>query len=154
MGVLPGFILVDWCISVVGNVKNSLFGTWWCQHMEAFSALQALCAGNSPVNGEFPFQRASKADFDVSFDMGPQKLLKKLSKDRWFETTRRSCDVILMSAPCSTWFNTERHWWVNYVMMQLIALPFACFQCDGVSLWNNRITIRQLSLFSRNIGFQ
>ena len=33
--------------------------------METFSALLALCAGNSPVTGEFPSQRASNADFDV-----------------------------------------------------------------------------------------
>ena len=28
--------------------------TWWHHQMETFSALLALCAGNSPVNGEFP----------------------------------------------------------------------------------------------------
>ena len=28
--------------------------TWWCHEMETFSALLALCAGNSPVTGEFP----------------------------------------------------------------------------------------------------
>ena len=30
--------------------------TWWCHQMETFSALLALCAGNSPVTGEFPAQ--------------------------------------------------------------------------------------------------
>ena len=30
--------------------------------MEAFSALLALCVGNSPVTGEFPSQRASFLD--------------------------------------------------------------------------------------------
>ena len=34
--------------------------------MEVFSALLALCAGNSPVTCVFPAQRASNADFDVS----------------------------------------------------------------------------------------
>ena len=28
--------------------------TWWRHQMETFSALLALCAGNSPVTGEFP----------------------------------------------------------------------------------------------------
>ena len=28
--------------------------SWWRHQMETFSALQALCAGNSPVTGEFP----------------------------------------------------------------------------------------------------
>ena len=30
---------------------------WWRHQMEAFSALLALCAGNSPVTGELPSQR-------------------------------------------------------------------------------------------------
>ena len=47
--------------------------------MKAFSTLLALCAGNSPVTGEFPSQRDSNADFDVfaDFDVGPHKLLNK-----------------------------------------------------------------------------
>ena len=31
--------------------------TWWHHQMETFSALLAVCAGNSPVTGEFPAQR-------------------------------------------------------------------------------------------------
>ena len=31
--------------------------TWWRHQMETFSALLAICAGNSPVTGEFPTQR-------------------------------------------------------------------------------------------------
>ena len=31
--------------------------SWWRHQMETFSALPALCAGNSPVTGEFPTQR-------------------------------------------------------------------------------------------------
>ena len=34
--------------------------------METFSALLALCAGNSPVTGEFPAQRPVTQSFDVS----------------------------------------------------------------------------------------
>ena len=30
---------------------------WWRHQMETFSALLAICAGNSPVPGEFPAQR-------------------------------------------------------------------------------------------------
>ena len=36
--------------------------------MEIFSALLAICAGNSPVLGEFPTQRPVTRGFDVSFD--------------------------------------------------------------------------------------
>ena len=31
--------------------------TWWRHQMETFSALLAICAGNSPVTHEFPAQR-------------------------------------------------------------------------------------------------
>ena len=34
----------------------------WRHQMETFSALLAICAGNSPVTGEFPAQMASDAD--------------------------------------------------------------------------------------------
>ena len=38
--------------------------------METFSALLALCAGNSPVTGEFSTQRPVTRSFDVFFDIG------------------------------------------------------------------------------------
>ena len=41
----------------------------WCHQMETFSALLALCAGNSPVTGEFPSQRPVTRSFDVFFDL-------------------------------------------------------------------------------------
>ena len=37
--------------------------------METFSVLLALCAGNSPVSGEFPLQRPVTRSFDVFFDL-------------------------------------------------------------------------------------
>ena len=37
--------------------------------METFSALLALCAGTSPVTGEFPAQRPVTRSFDVFFDL-------------------------------------------------------------------------------------
>ena len=39
---------------------------WWRHQMETFSVLLALCAGNSPVTGEFPTQRPVTRSFDVS----------------------------------------------------------------------------------------
>ena len=45
--------------------------------METFSALLALCAGNSPVSGEFPAQSAVTQSFDVFFDL---RLIRRLSK--------------------------------------------------------------------------
>ena len=37
--------------------------------METFSALQAICVGNSPVTGEFPTQRPVTQGVDVFFDL-------------------------------------------------------------------------------------
>ena len=54
--------------------------------METFSALPALCAGNSPVTGEFPSQKS--ASFDIFF--GLNKQLSKQSWGWWFETPSRS----------------------------------------------------------------
>ena len=50
----------------------------WLRHqMVTFSALLALCAGNSPVTGEFPTQRPVTRSFDVFFDLRVNKRLSK-----------------------------------------------------------------------------
>ena len=54
--------------------------------METFSALLAICAGNSPVSDEFPTQRPVTHSFDVYFDLRPNKRLSKQSLGWWFET--------------------------------------------------------------------
>ena len=58
---------------------------WWRHQMETFSALLAICAGNSPVPGEFPTQRPVTRSFDVYFDLRPNKRLSKQSWIWWFE---------------------------------------------------------------------
>ena len=45
--------------------------------METFSALLAICVGNSPVTGEFPAQRPGTRSFDVYFDLRLNKQLFK-----------------------------------------------------------------------------
>ena len=45
--------------------------------METFYALLAICAGNSPVTGEFSEQRPVTGSFDVFFDL---RLNKQLSE--------------------------------------------------------------------------
>ena len=50
------------------------------------SALLAICAGNSPVPGEFPAQRPVTRSFDVYFDLRLNKRLGKQSWSWWFET--------------------------------------------------------------------
>ena len=47
-----------------------------------------LC-GEFTVAGEFPAQRPVTRNFDVFFDLRPNKLLSKLSLNWWFETPSR-----------------------------------------------------------------
>ena len=54
--------------------------------MGTFSALQAICAGNSPVSGEFPAQKPVTRSFDIFFDLRLNERLSKKSIGWWFET--------------------------------------------------------------------
>ena len=58
--------------------------------METFSVLLTLCAGNSPVTGEFPSQSPLTRRFNVVFDQQLNKWLSERSKRWWFETPSRS----------------------------------------------------------------
>ena len=60
--------------------------SWWRHQMETFSALLAICAGNSPVPGEFPAQRPVTRSFDVFFDLRLNKRLSKQPWVWWFDT--------------------------------------------------------------------
>ena len=72
---------------------------WWRHQMGTFSALLAICAGNSPVPGEFPSQRPVTRSFDVFFDLRLNKRLNKQSWGWWFETLSRPlwrhCNALL-----------------------------------------------------------
>ena len=87
---------------------------WWRHQMETLSALLALCAGNSPVTGEFPSQRPVTRNFDVSFDLRLNKRLDKQSWGWWFETPSGHYDVTAM-------------WW-RFVDLNNEALPTSRFQ--------------------------
>ena len=73
-----------------GTMASYIRSSWWRHQMETFSALLALCAGNSPVTGEFPSQRPVTRSFDVFFDLRLNKRLGKQSWSWWFETPLRS----------------------------------------------------------------
>ena len=96
---------------------------WWRHQMETFSALLAICAGNSPVPGEFPAQRPVTRSFDVFFDLRLIKRLSKQSSGWWFETLS-----------CPLW----RHCNGKYVYRQ-IPWSLEAAKLDViviVSLWN------------------
>ena len=59
---------------------------WWRHQMETFSALLAICAGNSPGTGEFPARRPVTRSFGVFFNLRPNKRLSEQRYGWWFET--------------------------------------------------------------------
>ena len=74
--------------------------TWWRHQMETFSALLALCVGNSSVPDEFPTQRPVTRSFDVFFELCLNKRLSKQLRGWWFEMPSfsfwRHCNVCLL----------------------------------------------------------
>ena len=75
----PVYILEDICKPV----------RWRRHQMETFSALLAICAGNSPVTSEFPAQRPVTSSSHVSFDLCLNKRLSKQWWGWWFEAPSR-----------------------------------------------------------------
>ena len=88
--MLRNCYLLDILAAISHNRIRMMVDTWWRHQMETFSALLDLCAGNSPVTGEFPPQRPVMRSFDVFFDLRLNKRLSKQSWDWWFETPSRS----------------------------------------------------------------
>ena len=84
------------CLSCnnIGTIsKLSVHGyiSWWRHQMETISALLTICAGNSPVRGEFPTQRPVTRSFDAFFDLRMNKRLSKQWWGWWFDTP--SCSL-------------------------------------------------------------
>ena len=66
--------------------------------METYSALLALCEGNSPVTGEFPSQRQVTRSFEVFFDLSLKKRLCNRDTDD-LRHHRAHYDVTVMVYP-------------------------------------------------------
>ena len=78
---------ITWYVCVAQYEPCDVIVTaWWRHQKETFSALLAICAGNSPVPGEFPAQRPVTRSFDDFFDLRPNKRLSKPWWSWWFET--------------------------------------------------------------------
>ena len=79
---------------------------WWLHQMEKKSALLAICAGNSPVTGEFPAQRSVTLSFNIFFDLRLNRRLSKQSRGWWFETPshplRRHCNALVIGTRFAT----------------------------------------------------
>ena len=101
----------DWIYFIIlrNRACYKLLRSWLRHQMEIFSALLALCAGNSSVTGEFPSQRPVTRSFDVFFDLRLNKRLSKQPRGWWFETLS-----------CQLW----RHSSVSYWRPRCKTLPF------------------------------
>ena len=90
---------------------------WWRHQMETFSALLAICAGNSPI----PAQRPVTRSFDVFFDLRLNKRLSKQSLGWWFETPSlllwRHCNEIKLFLVPLTMITKERDSMYMYVYL-------------------------------------
>ena len=102
------------------KMADGILRTWWRHQMETFSALLALCAGNSPVSGEFPAQRPVARSFDVFFDLRLNKRLSKQSRGWWFETHRAHCDVTVMNVAALRCFPRRK------LFLRLIVIHEVC----------------------------
>ena len=54
-----------WMAQIESLCWESIIDSWWRHQMETFSALLAICAGNSPV----PVQRPVTRSVDIFFDL-------------------------------------------------------------------------------------
>ena len=104
--------------------------TWWRHQMKTFSASLAICAGNSPVTGEFPAQRPVIRSFDVFFDLRPNEQLSKQSWVWWFETPSRPL-----------W----RHCTSHSKVFTVQALMCVCYTCGYLSISAMTCSIRSLT---------
>ena len=86
----------------------------------------AICAGNSPVPGEFPAQRPVTQSFDVFFDLCLNKWLSKQSWGWWFETV-----LCPLSCHCNGVSNIEE---TNRLAtcQPLRKQTVHCLQCDTI----------------------
>ena len=84
-------------VSYSGLANTLTLFSWWLHQMDTGYALLALCAGHSPVTGEFPAERPLTRSFDVFFDLRLNTWLSKQSWGWWFETQShsfwRDCNV-------------------------------------------------------------
>ena len=65
------------------SLPTDVLSPWWRHQMETFSALLAICAGNSPVTGQW--RGASMFSLICTLN----KRLSKQSRGWWFETPSR-----------------------------------------------------------------
>ena len=142
--------------ATIFNVKSEK--AWW-RH-DTFSALLAICAGNSPVPGEFPTQRPVTRSFGVFFDLRLNKRSSKQSWGWWFETLshplwRHRYDLIFFKSHGKLLiFIISRS--IDWCLMSFISsvLQATYTQMHALSFFSSEICILKLSSsvrFFRNL---
>ena len=138
--------------------------SWWRHQMETFSALLALCKGNSPAIGEFPPQRPVTRCFGVFFDLGLNKRLSKSSTRRWFETSSRlswrHCNVVASITNIDLLWS--QHGYIIYQLWDAIALSIPNFNDCTVEVlewiinkvWWLRLVPTSTTRFASDVGYR
>ena len=115
---------------------------WWRHQMEIFSALLALCVGNSPVTGEFPIERPVTRSFGVFFDL---RVNNRGAGD--LRRHRAHYDVIIIYAinqcEISWWFRNKLQYMFGLSRRVTSQVP------DNLSssLWHDLIYYMDLNLY-------
>ena len=135
---------------LLGLFSVSGLTPWWRHQMEAFSALLAICAGNSPVPGEFHAQRPVTRSFDVFFDLRLNKRLGKQSWGWWFWRHLAHYDVNVIALPPN--LEAER---LIFRLSQLL-WNMAAISAIALSRWLSNFRAMRLLLhpISRLRGFE
>ena len=123
----------------------TIFLSWWRHQMETFSALLAICAGNSPVPGEFPTQRPATRSFYVFFDLRLNKRLSKQSWGWWFETLPRPlwrhCNIIRLrwklAQPCLYTTTLSRYEVGDLFSWEILILIVISYLLIAEKIWNS-----------------
>ena len=100
---LLGHCLLGHCL--LGHIQT--INSWWLHQMETFSALLALCEGNSPVTSEFPSQRPGTRSFDVFLDLRLNERLSRQSRRRCSRRHRAHYDVTVIGNEKGWFFGGE-----------------------------------------------
>ena len=117
---------------VTWSCQSGSFTAWEARDtMMTFSVLLALCAGNSPVTGEFPSQRPVTQSFDVFFDLNLNKCLSKQLRHRWFEMPLPS---LCHCNGWGTWYFFFRK--LNKLVNYGLVMPYGVGHLGDTSQWN------------------
>ena len=115
--VVAIFCFVIFLLCDGNELKEVWWSSWWRHQMETFSALLAICAGNSPATGEFPAQKPVPPSFDVFLYLCLNKRFSKQSRGWWFEapscSLRRHCNVQsgFYQGMCNSIRDGKSIWW-------------------------------------------